>query len=136
MQNDMRDRLIKLLKTPNKSAILRKANPQFVTEETDEESIVADYLIANGVIVPPCKVGDTVYDVVLCDDNIYRICKMKITGMSIFGELYVGKTIPPFIWNLYLTDKYSYAYRTFSDIGKTVFLTKGQAEMKLRELNK
>ena len=44
MQNDMRDRLIKLLKTPNKSAILRKANPQFVAEETDEESIVADYL--------------------------------------------------------------------------------------------
>ena len=77
MQNDMRDRLIKLLKTPNKSAILRKANPQFVAEETDEESIVADYLIANGVIVSPCKLEDTVYDVVLCDDNIYRICKMK-----------------------------------------------------------
>lgn len=88
------------------------------------------------IIELPCKLEDTVYDVVLCDDNIYRICKMKITGMSIFGELYVGKTIPPFIWNLYLTDKYSYAYRTFSDMGKTVFLTKGQAEMKLRELNK
>lgn len=23
---------------------------------------IADYLIANGVIVPPCKVGDTVYE--------------------------------------------------------------------------
>ena len=23
--------------------------------------IIADYLLANGVIVPPCKVGDTVY---------------------------------------------------------------------------
>ena len=56
MQNGMRDRLIKLLKTPNKSAILRKANPQF------------------------------------------SLC-------------------------------------LFNALGKTVFLTKGQAEMKLRELN-
>lgn len=53
MQNDMRDRLVELLKTPNKSAILRKENPHFVTEETDEETIVADYLIANGVILLP-----------------------------------------------------------------------------------
>lgn len=56
----MRDRLIELLKKPNKTAILRKINPQFVTDETDEESIVADYLLANDVIVLPCKVGQKV----------------------------------------------------------------------------
>ena len=26
-----------------------------------ERAMLADYLLANGVIVPPCKVGDTVY---------------------------------------------------------------------------
>ena len=32
--------------------------------EVDEEntSDIADYLLENGVIVPPCKVGDTVYE--------------------------------------------------------------------------
>ena len=33
----MRDRLIELLKKPNKTAILRKINPQFVTDEIEEE---------------------------------------------------------------------------------------------------
>ena len=52
----MRDRLIELL-TDN----LPKAdNPlQFVSDEIVER--LADYLLANGVIVPPCKVGDNVY---------------------------------------------------------------------------
>ena len=42
----MRDRLIKLIKDI--------VHPYFA--ET-----LADHLLANGVIVPPCKVGDTVY---------------------------------------------------------------------------
>ena len=29
---------------------------------------IADYLLNNGVIVPPCKVGDTVYVVTTCED--------------------------------------------------------------------
>ena len=29
---------------------------------------VADHLLANGVIVPPCKVGDTVYHIAKCGD--------------------------------------------------------------------
>lgn len=41
-----RERLIELLKH------------EFGTKVSE---ITADYLLANGVIVPPCKVGDTVY---------------------------------------------------------------------------
>lgn len=33
-------------------------------------SKVADYLLENGVIVPPCKVGDTVY--YICFGKIYK----------------------------------------------------------------
>lgn len=52
-----RERLIKLIKTPHKAAILRATQ----SVELDEDEILADYLLANGVIVPPCKVGQTVY---------------------------------------------------------------------------
>ena len=45
MQNDMRDRLIKLCDT----------NCGYVDEIPADE--FADYLIANGVILLPCKVG-------------------------------------------------------------------------------
>lgn len=43
----MRERLIELLSVTNLSI--------------EEACCCADYLLANGVIVPPCKVGDTVY---------------------------------------------------------------------------
>ena len=75
-----RDRLIELLKKPNKTAILRKINPQFVTDETDEESIVADYLLANGVIVPPIEVGQTVWYV---DDFTEEIEECKVYGFAV-----------------------------------------------------
>ncbi len=45
-----RDRLIEILKVP--------IHPKI---GVDPAEVVADYLLANGVIVPPCKVGDTVY---------------------------------------------------------------------------
>ena len=48
----MRDRLIELLK---------KGQPPFNPLNDICISVLADYLLRNGVIVPPCKVGDTVY---------------------------------------------------------------------------
>lgn len=51
----MRDRLIELLrKIPYGVSVGAKFERYFC-------ELVADHLIANGVIVPPCKVGDTVY---------------------------------------------------------------------------
>ena len=47
MNNEMRNRLIELLQK------------EFYDEY--DFAAIADHLIANGVIVPPCKVGDTVY---------------------------------------------------------------------------
>ena len=52
----MRDRLIKLLNTDMGGC------------DGDYAEELADYLIANGVIVPPCKVGDTVF---ILDDVSY-----------------------------------------------------------------
>ena len=55
-----RDRLIELiLQGENEADKKGIANCQMYNLE--KAKILADYLLANGVIVPPCKVGDTVY---------------------------------------------------------------------------
>ena len=83
----------------------------------------------------PCNLGQIVYDVVLCDDDIYRIFEMKVSTIVAFGSLYEGANRPPFLWNIHLTDNYTHAYRTFSDIGTKIFFTKEKAEERLKELN-
>ena len=82
----------------------------------------------------PCKIGQIVYDVVLCDDGIYKIFEMRISAISTFGSLHESINRSPFLWNIYLTDDYSYAYRVFSDVGEEIFFDKSEAETKLKEL--
>ena len=53
--DDMRERLIELVQTSPYVDVL------YGTYE--EYGYVADYLIKNGVILPPCKVGEVVYDI-------------------------------------------------------------------------
>lgn len=56
-----REKLIELLKTPNKGEQLMQMGVDIGAYQDDcIEAMIADYLLANGVIVPPCKVGDTV----------------------------------------------------------------------------
>lgn len=95
---------------------------------------IIELLQSDRLIELSCKLGQTVYDIVLCDDDIYRIYKMKIAAIEPFGSLYESKYFPDFLWNIYLTDDCSYAYRTFNDIGKKTFFTKDEAEAKLKEL--
>lgn len=53
-----RDLLIGLLKSPHKAEQLRKIGIHIAEYEDDcIEAMVADFLLANGVIVPPCKIG-------------------------------------------------------------------------------
>ncbi|MBQ7976574.1 MAG: hypothetical protein IJ300_12890 [Clostridia bacterium] len=49
----MRDRLIELIEYADANI------PGFCIE--GDFHVLADYLLANGVIVPPCKVGDRVW---------------------------------------------------------------------------
>lgn len=82
---------------------------------------IADKLLANGVIVPPCKVGDTVYQIA----NGWRICESKITWF------YWDKDYKRVVYDCN-TDL------AFSEeaIGKSVFLTKEEAEKALEEMKK
>ncbi len=77
----------------------------------------------------PCKSGDIVYDVVLCNDGKYHVFEMKVCNISPFGDARGAKA-----WNAYLEGRYVKAYRSFYDFGKTVFLTRQEAETKLAEM--
>ena len=56
------------------------------------ESKLADYLIENGVIVPPCKVGDTVYYITGIGHNLIKPAKIKeiIIDENGIKDLYVA----------------------------------------------
>lgn len=76
---------------------------------------LADYLLEHGIIVLPCKVGDTVYHVFPkkgIQTNTVRQIRIGSCGMNIFD--FNGFFEP-------------------SDFGKTVFLTREEAEQALKE---
>ena len=111
-----RDRLIEIIL---KSDILCDSCGEYSNSYCAEA--IADYLLANGVIVPPCKVGDTVYTY-----GAKQIKEWEITfvGKNSRNEYkfiaVVGKCEDLLtFWNY--------------EIGKTVFLTKEEAEKALKE---
>lgn len=99
---------------------------------------LAEYetLEEQGLLVKlPCKVGDTVWELCLCDDGNYKIFPMIVKTVSEYGALrQVKKDIT--IWNIYAESDYTYMYKSFADFGKTVFSTKEEAEKKLEEMKK
>lgn len=103
----MRDRLIELL---IKSGV------------TWNPCGVADYLLENGVIVPPVKVGQTVYRTRGNYGGI-SIHKGFVSQVNFYHK---GETR---FWD----DGHPLSF-TNDDIGKTVFLTKEQAEKALAEV--
>ena len=82
------------------------------------DSLIADHLLANGVIVPPCKVGDVIYHLY----PIQGIVAKKVKRIQ-YGS-----------YGLMIADGNGVFHSDV--IGKTVFLTKEEAEEKLKELNK
>ena len=57
----MRDRLIELLERFDYYAHCERCTKSIKMCEKCKNNRYADYLLANGVVVPPCKVGDKVY---------------------------------------------------------------------------
>ena len=87
--------------------------------------LLADHLLANGVIVPPCKVGDTVY---YLDEECYYVCEYKVVGLTLSDEhgpyFFLGNHLVEFL------DPFDE-----NDLGKTVFLTREEAEQALKGEN-
>ena len=96
-----------------------------------EHGIVANALndILPRMILPPCKVGDTVwylnryYCVSMCKDTVYEA---KVVRVYVEKENKLCLSIQ--IKNEYGTTEFPH----ITEIGKTVFLTKEEAEQALR----
>lgn len=81
---------------------------------------VADHLLANGVIVPPCKIGNTVWWI---DNN--RVLDMVCVGFV--------QTHKKFLVTI-ARNTNDFTTRYYAIWNKEVFLTKEEAEKKLKEL--
>ena len=120
----MRDRLIELL----------EAECGFSRYMTDDErrAKLADHLLANGVIVPPCKVGDTVYRIVKMGTGIHY----KQIGRCGIGHTQGYKIVPceekikRFIRSVTVTK--NNLFDICENFGKTVFFTREEAEKALK----
>lgn len=123
MLNDMRDRLIELI-SDIENELLRSY--PYTTDEYRIASI-ADHLIENGAIIPPCKVGDTLYSF-----SFHKIIEAEVIKVewSCEAENY-GKFIREKI--TLCGNDINETKIDFYDIGKTWFLTREDAEKALRE---
>lgn len=125
-----------------------------------DDELKIDYLLANGVIVPPCKVGDKVYVIKYCrcgNPEAYEMkhCHKKDTKKTpkVYGSVMLrqdGKRLrqdsyrfekPQWERKPIGTIRYKIIQKPFklewlTEIGKTVFLTKKEAEQALKNRGK
>lgn len=114
----MRDRLIELIAQIEREYAEYHSDCEEagVTIMTSFEDMLADHLLAEGVIVPPCKVGDIVYTI---NRRHPKKWKVHFIGYNSQGEFKMHIATEKFTEMLEVWD---YA------IGKTVFLTREEAE--------
>lgn len=107
-----RERLIELM---------TKAENENLSLLESEKKILADYLLANGVVVLPCKIGDTVYIIPMYNGKPY--CGIRTDKIQMIGITSRGWHIKP---------RYKSNFNKTYMIGKTAFLTKEEAEQALK----
>ena len=116
----MRERLVELLKNAHDEQ-------KYLTSDKSIQAI-ADYLIANGVVVPPCKVGDRVY-MVVNDKRVKKPYECNVVGFWYTNHedccaLHLAR---------YVNGKLDSSFSVrFTDIGKIVFLTREDEKRALK----
>lgn len=126
-----RERLIQLLQSSHCVEFWNHNTDDFIEPNPIEK--LADYLLANGVVCPPCKVGDKVYRIakLFCDKTIIvegEVFEFAITHESAKKDEY------RFYFRAFNED---FIHRNYSkwcdffDFSKTVFLSREEAEAAL-----
>ena len=113
-----KDRLIELLKKADDIA-----SKKLIMDYDDAIADNADYLLANGVIVPPCKVGQTLW--------ILFTIEKTIESREIESIIQSSRS-----WTIRFTNGDCFTVWDNAEdeyFGKTVFLTKEEAEQALKE---
>ncbi len=109
----MRDRLIELISQCNAK------NLNMVQLLEFEKLILADYLLENGVIVPPCKVGQILYVIEVGLINEAKVKEYKYCSNSNNGVH----------WHIIFEELFAMSE---AHIGKNVFYTREEAERALK----
>jgi hypothetical protein len=109
-----REKLVELLKEADANPYNRE-----ITNFEDIMEMIADYLMSNNVVVLPCKAGDIIY---IIGEITSQIVYDTINHIMYNGEEFRLATDSGF---LVLVEQ---------QLGKTVFLTKPEAEAKLKEM--
>lgn len=120
-----RERLIEILKLGScPSPYLCDENCKYANLERCYEERTADLLLEHGVIVLPCKVGDRLYEVTGRKAvSVYKVRTIRVELFSLFIEWDI---VEGFAWQ-------SLSDINAGEIGKTVFLTREEAERALKE---
>jgi hypothetical protein len=119
----MKDRLIELIRTTPPTRL--KCVGRAIEKTYITASGMADHLLANGVIVLPCKVGDTVY---IIDEGDGECAEDYVLGVEVL-QFFISKN------GIALDLKLPLGLRlnTWAIVGKNVFLTEAEAEKVLAE---
>lgn len=87
-----------------------------IDQEVDVE-YVADFLLSDGVIVPPCKVGQTVY----CKDGAWDVVGFDCNRANCWSVKLER-------WKDRFWDFHEHKKVAFSSFGKRVFFSREEAE--------
>lgn len=102
----------------------------------DSTEPLVDHLIKNGVIVPPCKAGDSIYKVVKPKSSNVSdgwIVEQKVAGFHL-GDIPRLRGNPRKEYFIIFHEPTGYiSHIPFDKLGKTVFLTKEEAEEHLQK---
>lgn len=121
MLNDMRDRLIELISDME--------NKLYSTNEY-RIACLADHLIENGVILSPCNVGNYVYFITDVNCQCFTIKFGRVYEISITSNDNLFLSIAEYDESDNVVDEWDIPKCQW---GKTVFLTREDAEKALRE---
>ncbi len=114
MQNEMKDRLVELLEDSEGAVYWDSSDRGFIEK-------IADHLIENGVILLPCKVGDTVYYITGIHNRLIKSAIIEAMTINCDG-----------IYELCVTSE----NWTFWNNANIFYKTREEAEKKLEEMSK
>lgn len=128
MANEMRDRLVELFKKIEYTPYLGSPSISNLALQFTDYALysICDDLIENGVVVPPCKIGDTVYAIWKDEVLKAKVGNIHITTHKERTTMWLGVSIR--------AKNNAFTFSTDLLFGCFVFLTKAEAEQKLKEM--
>lgn len=79
------------------------------------------------------ELNDTVYELVQCDDGVWRIFPMVVKAVRPFGSIRQIKGKEPQLWNIYAESDSTKMYKNFYEEGKSWFVDMSEALAALEE---